>query len=58
HYQELLTDGYILRWGTAADSASLNQLYGTVFGEEHETGFNYHVVNYVNGLLSGNHPLC
>jgi hypothetical protein len=58
HYQETLKDGYILRWGTDADRASLEQLYGTVFGEEHETGFNHHVVNYVNGLLSGNHPLC
>jgi hypothetical protein len=58
HYQETLKDGYILRWGTDADRASLEQLYGTVFGEEHETGFNHHVVRYVNGLLSGSHPHC
>jgi hypothetical protein len=58
HYQETLKDGYILRWGTDADRASLEQLYGTVFGEEHETGFNHHVVRYVNELLSGSHPHC
>lgn len=57
-YCELLSDGYIVRWGTTADIASLRQLYGSVFGEEVDTGFNHYVVAYVDGLLSGKHPHC
>ena len=58
NFRETLADGYILRWGNADDHASLLQLYGVVFGEEVDTGFNKYVVAYVEGLLSGRHPLC
>ena len=57
-YCEMMADGYVVRWGTAADRDSLNQLYGTVFGAEVDTGFNHYVVAYVDGLLSGKHPHC
>ncbi len=58
HYQETLAEGFILRWGTAADLPSLDQLYGTVFGDELESGFNQYVVANTHGLLSGKHPHC
>ena len=58
HFQETLADGFVLRWGTAADFDSLKELYGTVFGDELDTGINHYLVAYVIGLLSGRHPHC
>lgn len=56
-YQEQLADGFTLRWATAADQASIDDLYERVFGDEHESGRNTYVANYARRVVSGNHPL-
>lgn len=56
-YQEHLADGYTLRWATASDQASIDDLYARVFGDEHESGRNEMVANYARRVVSGTHPL-
>jgi hypothetical protein len=56
-YQEHLADGYILRWATEADQASIDDLYARVFGDEHESGRNEKVATFARRVVSGTHPL-